>query len=206
MRKNGFTLIELLVVIAIIAILAAILFPVFAKAREKARQSSCLSNFKQIGLAVLQYAQDYDERTPREYDNLVGKSAWEWCNTNQWTNYQDSVTPYIKNTQVFLCPSASSTRTVEGATAYNHGGTGTAGVNGIAIGTVQYPANMVVILDSSWEWFASIYTPEQPAGRVDSRHNDGFNVAYLDGHCKWAKHSQMTMNQLDETMAATTWP
>ncbi|MFH1910322.1 MAG: prepilin-type N-terminal cleavage/methylation domain-containing protein, partial [bacterium] len=64
-RKRGFTLIELLVVIAIIAILAAILFPVFAKAREKARQTSCLSNLKQIDLAVLQYAQDYDEMMPR---------------------------------------------------------------------------------------------------------------------------------------------
>jgi len=62
MKKHGFTLIELLVVIAIIAILAAILFPVFAKAREKARQSSCLSNLKQIGLAGLSYAQDYDEK------------------------------------------------------------------------------------------------------------------------------------------------
>ncbi|MEN6304741.1 MAG: prepilin-type N-terminal cleavage/methylation domain-containing protein, partial [Armatimonadia bacterium] len=64
MKRRGFTLIELLVVIAIIAILAAILFPVFAKAREKARQSSCLSNMKQMGLACLQYAQDYDEVLP----------------------------------------------------------------------------------------------------------------------------------------------
>jgi prepilin-type N-terminal cleavage/methylation domain-containing protein/prepilin-type processing-associated H-X9-DG protein len=90
MRK-GFTLIELLVVIAIIAILAAILFPVFAKAREKARQSSCASNLKQIGLGFMQYAQDYDEklfgaRLPRE----------------GWTG---AISPYIKNTQIFGCPS-----------------------------------------------------------------------------------------------------
>ncbi len=65
--RRGFTLIELLVVIAIIAILAAILFPVFAKAREKARQSSCLSNMKQIVLGTMQYAQDYDERLPMRW-------------------------------------------------------------------------------------------------------------------------------------------
>ena len=70
MKRSGFTLIELLVVIAIIAILAAILFPVFAKAREKARQSSCLSNVKQIMLGVLQYCQDYDENLP------IGTSYW----------------------------------------------------------------------------------------------------------------------------------
>ena len=66
MRKQGFTLIELLVVIAIIAILASILFPVFARAREKARQTSCLSNMKQLGLACSMYAQDYDELLPTE--------------------------------------------------------------------------------------------------------------------------------------------
>jgi prepilin-type N-terminal cleavage/methylation domain-containing protein/prepilin-type processing-associated H-X9-DG protein len=205
MRK-GFTLIELLVVIAIIAILAAILFPVFAKAREKARQSSCLSNFKQIGLAVLQYAQDYDERTPREYTDTAAPYPWEWCNTGDYTNYQDYITPYIKNTQVFICPSSS--RTAEAATGWNGSGTA-AGVNGIALGTVQFPANMVVILDTSWEWFGPSYTPEVGTaanGRVESRHNDGFNVTYLDGHAKWAKRSQMTLNQLDQNLAATPWP
>ena len=73
--KRGFTLIELLVVIAIIAILAAILFPVFAKAREKARQTTCLSNVKQITLGILQYAQDYDERFPMLYDLCVPRQG-----------------------------------------------------------------------------------------------------------------------------------
>src|SRR5256885_15549422 len=68
MKKRGFTLIELLVVIAIIAILAAILFPVFAQAREKARQAACMSNLRQIGLAFAQYVQDYDERMPDRRD------------------------------------------------------------------------------------------------------------------------------------------
>jgi prepilin-type N-terminal cleavage/methylation domain-containing protein len=95
--RRGFTLIELLVVIAIIAILAAILFPVFAKAREKARQASCLSNVKQIQLAILQYAQDYDETLPY---------ASAWGNPVQnWYIYLD---PYMKNSQVLKCPSYAS--------------------------------------------------------------------------------------------------
>lgn len=103
--KRGFTLIELLVVIAIIAILAAILFPVFAKAREKARQASCSSNEKQIGLALLQYVQDYDEMFPNEYMgywngyNPVTNSAGPFV---RW-HYQ--VYPYVKSTGIFACPS-----------------------------------------------------------------------------------------------------
>jgi prepilin-type N-terminal cleavage/methylation domain-containing protein len=105
MRK-GFTLIELLVVIAIIAILAAILFPVFAQAREKARQTGCLSNVKQIGLGIQMYVQDFDEYVPRnayadpprvaEGDHFVNCSSPRWM---------DVIQPYIKNTQLHNCPS-----------------------------------------------------------------------------------------------------
>ncbi|MCE5218480.1 DUF1559 domain-containing protein [bacterium] len=96
--KRGFTLIELLVVIAIIAILAAILFPVFARAREKARMSSCQSNLKQITLGILMYAQDYDSKGPGGWSSAgpdVGGSI----------RWRQTVAPYIKNTQIFVCPS-----------------------------------------------------------------------------------------------------
>nr|CAA9271610.1 hypothetical protein AVDCRST_MAG63-2966 [uncultured Armatimonadetes bacterium] len=99
-ERRAFTLIELLVVIAIIAILAAILFPVFAQAREKARQASCLSNEKQIGLAIMQYKQDYDERYPFAY---VYKND---TNSSQgYSTWSGVVQPYIKNEGVFRCPS-----------------------------------------------------------------------------------------------------
>lgn len=99
-RRKGFTLIELLVVIAIIAILAAILFPVFAQAREKARTTSCLSNNKQIGTALLMYVQDYDETFPINLYLGVDSVHGE-CTT---TNYQEIV-PYMKNAAIFICPS-----------------------------------------------------------------------------------------------------
>jgi len=102
--RGGFTLIELLVVIAIIAILAAILFPVFSRAREKARQSSCGSNLRQIQLAIAQYTQDYDERHPSTWFTANGQ--WnDWPGGYQW---QEAVLPYVKNQQLFVCPSASN--------------------------------------------------------------------------------------------------
>lgn len=103
--RRGFTLIELLVVIAIIAILASILFPVFGRARENARRSSCQSNLKQVGLGLLQYIQDSDERTPRTF---YGNGGWGASNpTLGHYKWMDAIEPYMKSAQIFVCPSFS---------------------------------------------------------------------------------------------------
>jgi prepilin-type N-terminal cleavage/methylation domain-containing protein/prepilin-type processing-associated H-X9-DG protein len=103
--RRAFTLIELLVVISIIAILAAILFPVFGRARENARRSSCQSNLKQIGLGALQYTQDYDEKI---FFSFVGSAS---AGSDATTNYKwmDAVQPYVKSEQIFNCPSDPNT-------------------------------------------------------------------------------------------------
>jgi prepilin-type N-terminal cleavage/methylation domain-containing protein/prepilin-type processing-associated H-X9-DG protein len=107
-KERGFTLIELLVVIAIIAILAAILFPVFARARENARRTSCLSNTKQIGLGFMMYAQDFDERMPPAYI-VAADTNWKYPNgvtTDSTRTWYLLIYPYVKNMQVYNCPSA----------------------------------------------------------------------------------------------------
>jgi len=130
-RREGFTLIELLVVIAIIAILAAILFPVFAQAREKARAASCMSNNKQIALAFSMYKQDYDETYPPAVDPV----------TNLW--WENSVSPYIKGGNVggiLTCPSASSR-----AYAYSMNWS----VSGASDATTTRPADTILSADGA---------------------------------------------------------
>ena len=127
-RKEGFTLIELLVVIAIISILAAILFPVFARARESARRASCLSNLKQIGLGIMQYTQDYDERYPASLDGPAGgpynthvKAGWPGAKyringSSHLVSWMDMIFPYLQNVQIFVCPSQPDSSTLTGST------------------------------------------------------------------------------------------
>lgn len=105
-KTVGFTLIKLLVVIAIIAILATILFPVFARARDNARRTGCLSNLKQIGLGVMQYTQDYDEMMPMSNYSPTGVGSGN-DGTGFW--WMDAVQPYVKSNQLFTCSSRTST-------------------------------------------------------------------------------------------------
>src|SRR2546423_7691088 len=103
--RGAFTLIELLVVIAIIAILAAILFPVFAQARESARKTACLSNTKQLGLACLMYSQDYDERlVPTWNASQPGVLRDDGSVYRPWTPWTKNVQPYVKNLDLLICP------------------------------------------------------------------------------------------------------
>lgn len=106
-RKTGFTLIELLVVVAIIAILAAILFPVFGRARENARRSSCASNLKQLGLAWQQYNQDYDERTLPMAGSFTGGFVLTPV-AGTGTHWPTAIDPYLKSRQILVCASARS--------------------------------------------------------------------------------------------------
>jgi len=121
-NKRGFTLIELLVVIAIISILAAILFPVFARARESARRTSCLSNLKQMGLGVMMYVQDYDETYPSNYheDGRVPETGWSDA-AGRWY-WQSTIYPYVKNIEIFRCPSSKfQGNVVKGLRVTNYG-------------------------------------------------------------------------------------
>ena len=164
-QRNGFTLVELLVVIAIIAILAAILFPVFARARENARRSSCQSNLKQLGLGLLQYAQDYDETNTRvTYYGGTASSSNCGDSTSLPTRYHwmYAILPYVKSTQVYNCPSGVPRRvynednssTSYGMNAWRYDGGGPFGGGDLAadasikLSAIEDPVNTVALADT----------------------------------------------------------
>jgi len=209
-RHRGFTLIELLVVIAIIAILAAILFPVFARAREKARQTSCLNNTKQIAIAALQYAQDYDECF----------ALWYYTSGGATYYYPVLYDAYVKNSQIWACPSRGGSYAVTGylMSAYPHYGyscricratrptpSGSCpDWQGHRLSGMDRPAETVLMAETCYyDW-----PPTPGSGTTDiggSRcspstaisggngyynafpHNEGRNVVLCDGHAKWYK-------------------
>ena len=190
-RNAGFTLIELLVVIAIIAILAAILFPVFARAREKARQTSCLSNLKQIGLGMMMYISDYDE----QFVQVTGTYRW----------YQPLM-PYVKNEQVFICPSLRNMDSGNPNTDYTCSGLF---AHGMPLATFEQPSQTIMIgeraEDAPWDGYHPWPNASSPDWNdldtyvggdghnwllehlAKARHNGGSNYAFADGHAKWYK-------------------
>lgn len=205
-RTNGFTLIELLVVIAIIAILAAILFPVFAKAREAARKTSCLSNLNQIGKGSMMYIQDYDET----YHSIWNGNA---TNLGQDANWALAIYPYIKNRQVYRCPS-DAVRT--SAVSYNANNW----LHRRAMAAVQAPADVVVAMDgytgengdrnpnntATANGLNADYTIWNEAPRATRRdkglprHSETANLLFADGHTKTSKPLKTWTGTADNAM------
>lgn len=203
MRGAGFTLIELLVVIAIIAILAAILFPVFARARENARRSSCQSNLKQIGLGIMQYTQDYDEKLP--YQQVTGEAgAVPHFQDPAWgMSWQLGIYPYTKSWQLVACPSAiySSLAGYDGDTSYLANGVVIPTGYSRSLAAIQNTANIIMVHEDGYRtnrsstrpivsdpadhsFYAWMYSSEQ-----DTVHFGGGNLLFVDGHVKWKLQS-----------------
>ena len=205
--RYGFTLIELLVVIAIIAILAAILFPVFAKVREKARQTSCLSNEKQLALGFVQYSEDYDETMPAcPWDDTLSKS------------WGSAIYGYVKSTQVYVCPDDAHSTATTHPVSYCLNGDLSYGVTGqsFKISAFNAPASTVLLFEVTGVTAdvttpANDYSPTQNGGAFvwssyntgrmgqparnhsinaydpTGVHTDGSNFALADGHTKWMR-------------------
>ena len=229
-RKFGFTLIELLVVIAIIAILAAILFPVFARARENARRASCQSNLKQISLGIFQYTQDYDEKYPPSNQGISWDAPADWPSgtagdgtpagtflvvdgsatpaAHYAKTWMDSIFPYVKSTQILVCPSRGGDKNVPSYgynAAINGSLTNEAGIDsgkasdtttrvtGIAMAAVQRPSETVMLNDiNEGQWSlrsCPLLTGLAQDGpgywrTATMPHLDGGVIAFADGHVK----------------------
>ena len=187
--RSAFTLIELLVVIAIIAILAAILFPVFARARENARRSSCQSNLKQIALGIKQYVQDYDERYPPidGQTGLAGNPGWAYATQ-----------PYLKSEQIFQCPSDSGplpTAATPDARALEAGYSDyymNFEIGGQSDAALSYSSN--TILNGEGNGNAN-YSATKPQAGSPARHLEGANYAYADGHVKWSRPERILQSR-----------
>jgi len=193
-KLSGFTLIELLVVIAIIAILASILFPVFARARENARRASCMSNVRQLGLGFMQYTQDYDEKYPK-----VGFSATDYVTyPNGDTGYNSwilRIYPYVNSMDVFNCPSndkkwtaatsVSPTNRVNSTVSYGANMNLLNVSDPISMAQVEKPSQTIMLADSEGATTYGIYKTWSSSRYISDRHLDGANLAFADGHAKW---------------------
>jgi prepilin-type N-terminal cleavage/methylation domain-containing protein/prepilin-type processing-associated H-X9-DG protein len=209
--RRAFTLIELLVVIAIIAILAAILFPVFAQAREKARQTTCLSNLKQVGLATQMYVQDNDERLffyastaspSRSHTGAVLPDA-DSVNPVRWWN---ALMPYMKSDLILVCPSdalPSPSRDAGGVERYKRSYIAIRPAEGLSLAQIEFPVETMVVTEK-WGTHAdgtpiadSWIEPTEGDFGYDAatdrmalaanRHAGGLNASFFDGHAKWLR-------------------
>jgi prepilin-type N-terminal cleavage/methylation domain-containing protein len=215
MQVKGFTLIELLVVVAIISLLAAILFPVFARARENARRAGCMSNLKQIGLGFMMYTQDYDEKFPpalwgeagnpdtfvEQHDpNMPGYKFKMSSNgtTGHYVTWMDMIYPYVKNLQLFVCP--SNTQKSQDIPSYGYNrliSEYSAGGYGISLAAVQRPSEIILTLDYSNAGYSQEYANGTDYCKTTTftgtnqttmwPHFDGAVVNFTDGHAKWYK-------------------
>jgi len=206
--RRGFTLIELLVVIAIIAILAAILFPVFAMAREKARQTTCLSNEKQLGTAVLMYQQDYDERlffyastsAPSQSRTAAVVADANSVNPIRWYS---ALLPYTKNTGLLVCPSdelPSPSKDAAGNPTILRSYIACRPAEGLSLSQLEDPSETIVITEKwgkdlagkaitdNWiEPFNGDFNYDPATGRMataGNRHHGQINAVLFDGHAK----------------------
>lgn len=223
--RRGFTLIELLVVVAIISILAAILFPAFGRARENARRTSCASNLKQIGLAALQYTQDYDGTNMRSWNGTdFGPS-----DATERYKWMDSLQPYAKSEQIFNCPSEGKVnRPYRFRDGTNYG---SYGINGAyfgesqartspdvlseadiedAAGTVWVTETVEPINNFSFAWAGVANNPSITPGpprqleRIVERHLETVNVLWCDGHVKAVKLDVLAKKNAEQTLTAFT--
>ena len=159
---KAFTLIELLVVIAIIAILAAILFPVFAQARDKARQTACLSNLKQIGTGLMMYSQDYDETLPQQ----AGDYANFLTTPDDSPNWAKGIVPYTKNTGIYVCPSSIptyNTNTSLPLISY-HGNAAVISRIGVPLAVIPAPTSIIFCQEDFYSWSTSYNRPNVISG------------------------------------------
>jgi prepilin-type N-terminal cleavage/methylation domain-containing protein/prepilin-type processing-associated H-X9-DG protein len=195
-RVSGFTLIEILVVIAIISLLAALLFPVFSQARERARRISCGSNMRFVGMAIRQYSQDNDEQLPLVAVNNTGVSA-----TNPY-GWADGIMPYLKSPMQYQCPSDGTALAVDSnanGTTFDETGSVdffyNSRLSGIEEAKLQYPGSTLMLGDATPGDARTAYdggsgtgplTPG-PAGSGNIRHAMGSNYAFADGHVKWLR-------------------
>jgi prepilin-type N-terminal cleavage/methylation domain-containing protein len=189
-RMGAFTLIEMLVVIAIIAILAALLFPVFAQAREKARQSACLSNLKQLNLAVWVYLQDNDEQFPLTYFEAGSPDG-------TYLNWRKAVGGYVQHRELFTCPAMPSMVYATGMNYY------LATLRGEPLAAVAWPSRQILIADSrkgcnTCNWSVDRVGPRNcligsmndPRFQADNRHHQGVQAVFIDNHVKRLANSR----------------